>query len=288
MTVLAAIDVEGGFETAVQDAIALLPKIGAFLLILVVGLLLAKAVQKILTKVLQRVGFDRLVERGGVQKALATSRYDASTILARLVYYFVFLLVLSAAFGVFGADNPVSAFLREILAFLPRIFVAVVIVVIAAAVAAAVRELVASTLGGLSYGPALAHAVGLLVVAVGVFAALDQLEIAPTIVTGIFYALVALIVLPLVIAFGVGGIDPAREAIRSAQAKAAQKAQEARAERGVAEEPVTRPVPPRRTRVPPTTPPTTRTTSTPTTPSASTSATSTPAPAPVRRRRPPA
>jgi len=255
MTALAAIDVEGGFNDAVQEGIALLPKLGYFLLILIVGIILAKLVEKILTKVLQKVGFDRLVERGGVKKALSTSKYDAASILARIVYYFIFLLVLSAAFGVFGADNPVSAFLAEIISFLPKLFVAILIVVIAAAVAAAVKELVISTLGGLSYGSALANAVSLFILAIGVFAALDQLEIAPLIVTGIFYAMVALVVVPLIIAFGVGGIEPAREAIRNAQAKGKQKVQEVRDEAtsdgdtdGDGYEPAQPAVAPRRTR----------------------------------------
>ena len=226
MTAFAAIDFEGGFNTAFQEGIALLPKIGYFLLILIVGLILAKFVQKVLTKVLQKVGFDGLVERGGVKKALSKSKYDAAAILARIVYYFIFLLVLSAAFGVFGADNPVSIFLADIISFLPKLFVAILIVVIAAAVAAAVKELVTSTLGGLSYGATLANAVSVFVLAVGVFAALDQLEIAPLIVTGIFYALVALIVLPLIIAFGVGGIEPARATILNMRDKATQKQQE--------------------------------------------------------------
>lgn len=242
MTVLAAIDFQGGFNNAFQDGIALLPKVGYFLLILIVGVLLAKFVQKVLTKVLQKVGFDSLVERGGVKQALSRSKYDAASILARIVYYFIFLFVLSAAFRVFG-QNPISDFLQQIIFFLPKLFVAVLIVVIAAAVAAAVKELVTSTLGGLSYGASLANAVSLFVLAIGVFAALDQLEIAPLIVTGIFYALVALIVLPLIIAFGVGGIEPAREVIRSAQAKGRVTAQEV-------SEQVSSDEAPRRTRTP--------------------------------------
>ena len=218
MTTLAAIDFEEGFNQAFQDGIQLLPKIGYFLLILIVGILVAKLVQGILTKVLQKVGFDRLVERGGIKQALSKSKLDAAGILARIVYYFIFLFVLSAAFQVFG-DNPISDFLQQIIFFLPKIFAAVLIVVIAAAVAAAVKELLTNLLGGLSYGAALANGVSLFITAIGVFAALDQLEIAPLIVTGIFYALIALIVLPLIIAFGVGGIDPAREAIRNAQSQ---------------------------------------------------------------------
>lgn len=243
-----AIDLESGFNDAFREGIALLPKIGYFLLILIVGIFVAKAVQKILTRVLQRVGFDQLVERGGVQRALSKSKYDAATILARIVYYFIFLLVLSAAFGVFGADNPVSRFLAEIIAFLPNLFVAVLVLVIAAAAAAAIKDLLGNTLGGLSYGNALANAASLFVIALGVFFALDQLQIAPLIVGGIFYALLALIVIPPIIAFGVGGIDPARQAIQSFQAKAKDKAQEVQSSPGEQEPTAPVPVTPPRTR----------------------------------------
>ena len=215
-----------GFDTALEEAALLLPKIGYFLLILIVGYFLAKIVAKILTKVLQRVGFDQLVERGGVKKAMAKSKYDAASILGKIVFYFIFLLVLSAAFGVFGPNNPVSAFLSKIISFLPNLFVAVLVLVLAAAIAAAVKELLSNMLGGLSYGTALANAASLAIVAIGVFFALDQLEIAPLIVGGIFYALLALIIIPPIIAFGVGGIDPARETIVNMRSKAKDKSSE--------------------------------------------------------------
>ncbi|MCU1692156.1 MAG: rane protein of unknown function [Frankiales bacterium] len=234
---LAAIDYDKGFGRALQDGIDLLPKVGYFLLILIVGIILAKIVQKIITKVLQKVGFDQLVERGGVKQALSKSKYDAASILARIVYYFIFLLVLQAAFDVFGKGNGVSLFLARIVAFLPNLFVAVLVLVIAFAVAAAVKDLLSNLLGGLSYGTMLANAASLFVVAIGVFAALDQLDIAPLIVGGIYYGLLALIIVPLIIAFGVGGIEPARDAIRSLQSKGQEKVQQAQAEMAEQDEP---------------------------------------------------
>ncbi|WP_199180911.1 MULTISPECIES: hypothetical protein [unclassified Cryobacterium] len=59
------------------------------------------------------------------------------------------LFVLQFAFGVFG-PNPVSDLLAGIIAFLPKIIVAIIIIVIAAAVAAGVKTLIQGTLGGLS------------------------------------------------------------------------------------------------------------------------------------------
>jgi hypothetical protein len=228
--VLAKSGFDKGLDDAWANAAQILPKIAYFLVILIVGILVAKLVQKILTAVLQRVGFDRLVERGGVKQALSQSKYDAAAILGKIVYYFIFLGVLSMAFAVFGTGNPISVFLASIIAFLPKLFVAVVALVIAFAVAAAVKDLLGNLLGGLSYGSALANGGSLFVVALGIFFALDQLEIAPLIVGGVFYALLALIVVPLIIAFGVGGIEPARDAIRSLQSSAGGKVQEVRAE----------------------------------------------------------
>ncbi len=65
-----AIDYTTGLTSATSNVLTFLPKLVVFLIILIVGYFIAKAISKILTKVLQKVGFDSLVERGGVKKAL--------------------------------------------------------------------------------------------------------------------------------------------------------------------------------------------------------------------------
>jgi hypothetical protein len=168
--------------------------------------------------VLQKVGFDRLVERGGVKKALAKSQYDAAGVLARLVFYAVMLFVLSTAFGVFG-DNPISTYLAAIIGYLPKVFVAILIVVIAAAVAAGVKGVIQNTMGGLSYGDVLANAASILILALGIIAALNQLQIAENVVNAVLYASLAAIVGIVIIAVGGGGIGPMRSRWESALAK---------------------------------------------------------------------
>ena len=70
-----------------------------------------------------------------------------------------------------------------------------------------------ATLGSVSYGKAVANGVGAAILVVGVFMALNQLQIAPAIVSGLFYALLAIIVGVTVIAVGGGGIGPMRTAL---------------------------------------------------------------------------
>lgn len=164
------------------------------------------------------MGFDKAVERGGVKQALSKSEYDASDIVSKVVFWTLFLFVLQLAFGVFGA-NPVSELLASVIAFLPKVFVAIVIVVVASAIAAGVKELVGNALGGLSYGQTLATAASVAILVLGVFAALNQLEIAPAIVNGLFYALLAVVVGSAIVAIGGGGIQPMRGRWEQALAK---------------------------------------------------------------------
>lgn len=209
-TTQAAVDWNQGVENAWSDVATFVPRLAAFLLVLVVGYLVAKAVAKVLDTVLERVGFDEAVERGGVRRALASSRYDASDLVSKVVFYGLVLLVLQLAFGVFG-PNPVNDLLTEVVAYLPKVVVAIVIIVLASAIAAGVKDVVSNALGGLSYGRALGTGAGASILTVGVFAALSQLEIAPVIVNGLFYALLAVVVGSAVIAIGGGGIQPMRQ-----------------------------------------------------------------------------
>ena len=220
---IAAIDFEGGLENAWDSIITFVPKLLGFLLILGIGYFVAKAIEKVLDRVLERVGFDRLVERGGLKVALSRSRLDASSILARIVFYVAFLFVLQLAFGVFG-PNPISDLIEGIIAFLPKLFVAILIVVITAAVATGAKTLVESLLGGLSYGRTLAMIASAAIWIVGIAAALNQVEIAPEIVNGLFYALLALVVGVGIVAIGGGGIQPMRERWQRALTKVDEEA----------------------------------------------------------------
>ncbi|MGC1211807.1 MAG: hypothetical protein WA890_11160 [Micromonospora sp.] len=199
------------FGNAVGDAfrsvMLFLPKAVAFIAILVVGWLIAKAVLKIVDKVLERVHFDRAVERGGIKTALARSRYDASDIIAKLAYYAVLLVTLLLAFGIWG-PNPISDLLHGVVAWLPKAFVAIVIVVVAAAIANAVKDIISSALGGLSYGRVLANIASIFILGLGIIAALNQIGVATAVTTPVLIAVLATIGGILIVGVGGGLVRP--------------------------------------------------------------------------------
>src|SRR5438093_913443 len=145
------VNLTAGVEQAWTNFMTFLPKFLMFLAILLVGWFLARLLARGCHALLERIGFDRLVERGGIKRTLARTRYDASDLLSKILFYTIVLFVLQLAFAVFG-PNPISALLTRVIAYLPNVFVAAIIVVVAAAIAAGVKDILNATMAGLAYG----------------------------------------------------------------------------------------------------------------------------------------
>jgi hypothetical protein len=206
-SVIQAVDFEQGVSDAWSTIATFIPKLLFFAVILVVGWLVAKVLAKATNAVLERVGFDNAVERGGVKQALAKSRYDASDIVAKLVKYAVMLFALVIAFDVFG-PNAISDLLQSIVAFLPKLIVAIIIVVVAAAIAKAVKDLISNMLGGLSYGNVIANIASFFIMFLGVIAALNQVDVATTVTTPVLITILATLGGVIVVGAGGGLIRP--------------------------------------------------------------------------------
>ena len=204
------INIGQGITDAWRQIATFVPKLIAFIVVLVIGWIVAKALAKIVDKVLERVGFDRLVDRSGVRRWLERSKYDASSLLAKLVYYAILLITLQIAFSVFG-PNPISALLTGVVAWLPKAVVAILIIVVAGAVARAVRDIVAGALGGLSYGRWLATAASVFIWALGIIAALNQIGVATTVTTPVLITVLATIGAIAAIGLGGGLIRPMQQ-----------------------------------------------------------------------------
>jgi hypothetical protein len=124
------------------------------------------------------------------------------------VFWFLFLGALTIAvsqLGIGALDN----FIASVAAYLPNILAAVLIFVAAVALAGAVGTLIARTMGDTPTGKIVGSVAPVLIMAIGTFMILDQLEIAPVIVTITYAALLGGLFLAMALAFGLGGRDVA-------------------------------------------------------------------------------
>jgi hypothetical protein len=207
MSAPVALDLETPVREGFTTFMTFIPKLIGFLVILLVGYLIAKLIAKAVDAVLERVGFDGAVERGGVKKAMAKSKYDASDIVAKLVFFAVFIPFLSAAVGALGIQalqEPLAAFI----ALIPRIIVAIVLVVVGALIAGTVKSFITNALGGLSYGSILANAAAVLILFGFVKSALDQVGIATAVTGALLYATLAAVAGVVIVGVGGGLIRP--------------------------------------------------------------------------------
>ncbi|WP_433295184.1 mechanosensitive ion channel family protein [Actinoplanes sp. CA-030573] len=195
-----------GLSDMWRSVLLFVPAALAFVAILVAGYLVARVLRTLVTKGLRRAGFDKAVDRGPVGRALS-GQVSATDVCAKIVFYGVLLFALQLAFGIWG-PNPVSDLLTALIAWLPRLLVAIVIVVVASAIAGAVHDLIASALGGLPYGRMLARVAAAVIVALGVIAALDQVRIATSVTQPLLIAVLATVAGILIVGVGGGLVRP--------------------------------------------------------------------------------
>ncbi|MEY9213714.1 hypothetical protein NI17_023330 [Thermobifida halotolerans] len=210
-TPLAVTDVGQGLGNVWDTVVAFIPRLVVFLVILVLGWLLAKLIGRLVTKGLAKVGLDRALERGGLGRYFQRSRFSASDIAGKFVYYAGVLIVLQLAFSAFGPDNPVTQLLNGVIAWLPQLAVALIIVVVAALIARAVRDLASDALGGLSYGRLLANAAGVFILGLGVIAALNQIGVAVSVTLPVLITVLATAAGILIVGVGGGLVRPMQQ-----------------------------------------------------------------------------
>ena len=233
----AAVEISESIQRGLDDLIGFLPRLIGFLLILLVGYLIAKALQKVITMGLEKVGTDRALRSGASGAYVERVMPDASPsrVIGRVVFWFVLLGALSIAITSLGV-NALNDFLADVFGYLPNIVAAILIFVVASALAAWLGRTASSILGGTPTGKLAATALPVLVMAIAVFMILNQLEIATDIVIITYAALMGAVALGMALAFGLGGRDVAsrmlEDAYRSGQEArdAYRSGQEARAQ----------------------------------------------------------
>lgn len=199
-----------------DSVVELLPSLLLALIVLWLGMAVAEAFGKLLSRALSKVYLDQAAERTGLQKlcAMVGIRVPVSRILGVLVTWFLYAVVLIASAEILNL-NQVSEFLRSVVLYIPNVIVAAVILIIGIIISNFVQTLVKETslnagftsavmLGGLARWALLMFTF---------MAALVQLRVATELIQILFTGLVLMVSLAGGIAFGLGGKEKAREII---------------------------------------------------------------------------
>lgn len=142
----------GPVNSLVQELLDFLPNLLGALLVLGIGWLAARIVQRIVANLLAAAGADRLGQRVGASKILGSR--SLSGVLGVVVYVLVLVPVLIAALEVLGIDavtRPASRMLDRFLVALPQVFAAALVLLLAWVLGRLVASLAESLLSATGF-----------------------------------------------------------------------------------------------------------------------------------------
>ncbi|MDP1633224.1 MAG: hypothetical protein Q8L69_00910, partial [Gallionellaceae bacterium] len=195
---------------------AFLPNLLAMLVILMIGILLARLLRTVLVKFLVAVKFDIWSDRMGFTTLMRKGDLwlKPSAVLGGIVFWLLVIVTLMVGLGALDVD-AIDSLVELFFSYLPRVFSAAMILVVGYVVASFVSRaiLIAAVNGGYHYARLFAEAVRILLMLMILAMVMEQLQIATNIVLAAFSIVFGGIVIALAIAFGVGGIGAARRII---------------------------------------------------------------------------
>ena len=200
---------------------SLLPLFWAILVFLL-GVLVSKWVADWIVRFFNKIRFSETFQRLGWQEIFAKMdfHFDISRFFGEIGRCFILLLFLMASVEIIGLSQ-LSQFLGNILSYFPNIFIASLIFIVAVFLADFSQKIMVAVLEKekITYSRLLGRIIRWIIWSLAVLAILYQLQIAPTLVITIFVGFVAMIVLTVGIAFGLGGKEIAAKILKELEEK---------------------------------------------------------------------
>ncbi|WP_375664518.1 mechanosensitive ion channel domain-containing protein [Stutzerimonas kunmingensis] len=186
---------------------AFIPRLFGALVVVLLGFVVAKLLDTLLSKVLAKVGLDRLMAGTGLTKLLGRAgiRIPVSALIGKVVYWFVLLIFLVSAAESLGLER-VSATLDMLALYVPKVFGAALILLAGVLLAQLLSGLArgAAESVGLDYANGLARMAQGLVIIISISVAIGQLEVKTELLNYVIAIVLITVGLAVALAFGLG------------------------------------------------------------------------------------
>jgi len=192
-----------------------LPALIGAVIILLTGYLLARQVERWTDHLLRRMEFNKMAQAGGLTEAMerAGTRLDPVHAIGKLLFWLVMLVVILLSATALGLES-INQMFGMMLSYIPTLIAAIIIVILGMIVGEFVRALVLASAGAVVGVPTLAKVAKTAVILIAIFMALQQVGVAPEIVTSAFTLIVGAVALAVGLAFGLGNRELAGEITR--------------------------------------------------------------------------
>jgi hypothetical protein len=201
---------------------AYLPVLLGALVILIVGWIVAKAIRRLVDWLLKAIRFDALADKAGISEILRKGDLEISAreVISSIVYWLIIIMVLVMTVDALGLPKS-SDVLSSLFAYVPKVIAALLVLVVAMFLASFVSGIVRTAAGNanLPKPQVLAGISRWAIIIFAVTISLEQLGIAPLLVSATFNIILGGIVLALALAFGLGGKEAAAKYLEELKQK---------------------------------------------------------------------
>ncbi|MCX6740512.1 MAG: hypothetical protein NTZ49_04775 [Candidatus Parcubacteria bacterium] len=199
-----------------EGLVVYLPSLIAGIIILIIGIFLAKAIEKLVEKLIKAAKVDELIAKINIVKKIEEggTKVVFSQIFAWLVKWFLYVVLLIAVSEILKLGQ-FTVFLKDIAMYLPNVIIAVLILVVGFVLGYFVDDLIVKLLK--STREKLGNLVGAVakwsIIVFTVLAALLQLNVAAQMIELLFTGIIFMLALSFGLAFGLGGREAAKDLI---------------------------------------------------------------------------
>jgi len=205
-----------------QGFINFTPNLIGALLVFLIGWLVSVGVGRLITEILRKIKFDKVFDKGHWNEALekADIKADVSTFIGAIFKWILMLVFLLAAVQILGLFE-FAALIANVLNYLPNVIIAVLVFVVTVIITDILEKIVRTTVEGsrVGYGRLAGSIAKWSIWVFAILIILYQLGIAQPFMTDMFKGVVAMVVISVGLAFGLGGRDVAAEMIRDFKEK---------------------------------------------------------------------
>ncbi|WP_080236569.1 mechanosensitive ion channel family protein [Spirosoma rigui] len=198
------------FQTLIDQFIGFVPRLLGGLVILLIGIAVARITALILRRVLERVGFDKIGDRlneVSIIKQLKTE-IKLSHIVSKVLYYFILLVFITAATETLGVD-AITEMVSSLVNFIPKLIAAAIMLQVGVLLADALRAGVVSVCESfnIASGRLLGTIVFTFFLVVTIISALAQAGINTELLESSFNLIIGGIIFAFAVGYGIASRD---------------------------------------------------------------------------------
>ncbi|WP_019988979.1 mechanosensitive ion channel family protein [Rudanella lutea] len=198
------------FQTLINQFVDFVPKLIGAIVIMAIGVLVAKSVAAIVSRVLKQVGFDRIGDKLNdidVIRQLQTE-IKLSEIVAKVLYYFILLVFITAATETLGIA-AITNMVLSLVNFIPKLVAAAIMLQIGVLLADALKKAVISICQTfkVASGKLLGMIVFFFFLIITIISALGQAGINTELLESSFNLLIGGIIFAFAVGYGIASRD---------------------------------------------------------------------------------